>query len=197
MSKRLKSNTIRIIAGNWRGRRLHVLASEGLRPTTDRVRETLFNWLIGEVQAARCLDLFAGSGVLGLECLSRGAAFVQFVDVDQKVVARLRDNLHDLKVTPLEVELTRMDALDFVVRQATAKFDLVFLDPPFKADLLGDVAMRLEQNNWLAADALVYVEQAAKQDSARVPENWQKIKHGKAGQSAYCLYRRQAVFAVY
>ncbi len=187
MNKRAKSNTIRLISGQWRGRRLPVLAREGLRPSTDRVRETLFNWLMYDVAGARCLDLFAGTGALGLECLSRGADSALFVEVDQSVAAQLQQNLQTLNA--LETgEVLNQNALDFVGRAAPQPFDLVFLDPPFDSDLLVRVMTRLQDNGWLTEGALVYVEQASKQDPQQTP-GWTIFKEGKAGHSRYTLYQ--------
>lgn len=191
MSKRSTANTIRIIAGHWRGRRVPVIDREGLRPTTDRVRETLFNWLMHYVRGARCLDLFAGSGALGLECLSRGAEFVEFVEVDQKACAKLRDNLAQLKVSGGQATVTHSDARKYIAQPASERFDLVFLDPPFKSALLAEISNLLELNDWLADAALIYVEQAAQQQHAALPPNWQMIKQGKAGMCDYRLYSRR------
>lgn len=187
MNKRTKSNSIRIIAGQWRGRRLPVLEHEGLRPSTDRVRETLFNWLMHEVHGSRCLDLFAGSGALGLECLSRGAQSVLFVESDRHVSRQLQRNLETLN-TLQRGQVLQQNALDVINKQATEPFDLVFLDPPFDSDLLTQVMPLLSQNAWLAENALVYVEQPSKQDPQTTPVGWSVYKEGKAGYSRYTLY---------
>jgi len=190
MNKRAKSNSIRIIAGQWRGSRVPVLNHEGLRPTTDRVRETLFNWLMYDVNGANCLDLFAGSGALGLECLSRGALSVQFVENNAAVANSLSQNLHVLlnEQTNSKSRVTQTSALAFLAQKASVKYDVIFLDPPFKSDLLASVITLLIDNGWLNDGALVYLEQDAKQAAVVVPDDWEIYRQGKAGQSAYFLY---------
>jgi len=190
MNKRAKSNSIRIISGQWRGRRLPVLDHEGLRPTTDRVRETLFNWLMYDVSGANCLDLFAGSGALGVECLSRGAASVQFVESNSTVANSLAKNIEALSSgeSGLKANVARANALEFLTNTPLVKYDLVFLDPPFKSDLLPQVINLLLENGWLNQEALVYLEQDSKQGTLEIPADWQIYRQGKAGQSAYFLY---------
>lgn len=188
MNKRVKSNSIRIIAGTWRGRRLPVLDSLGLRPTTDRVRETLFNWLMHDVAGAHCLDVFAGSGALGIECLSRGAQFVQFIESQSAVAGHLQHHLDLLLHDKARASILRKSALEVLQHRSAKAFDLVFLDPPFESDLLAQVLPLLETNGWLSESALVYLEQDSNQPSAQVPVSWTLYREGKAGQSAYRLY---------
>lgn len=193
MNKRAKTNTIRIIAGRWRGRRLPVLDHDGLRPTTDRVRETLFNWLMHDIAGSRCLDLFAGTGVLGLECLSRAAKFVEFVDVERSVVEQLRNNIVQLDAVQ-STSVVQGNALDFLNcsgglnRSAIEPFDLVFLDPPFASSLLQPCIDLLDQRGWLKPGAMVYVEQDSKLDAVLIPSHWTLHRNGTAGQSQYHLY---------
>jgi len=187
MKQRAKTNSIRIIAGQWRGRRLPVLDSQGLRPTTDRVRETLFNWLMHDVSGARCLDLFAGSGALGLECLSRGATKTRFVESDKHVARQLQLNLKTLDVLDCS-EVFQQSAISFLQQSAVEQYDLVFLDPPFDSDLLAPAMSLLVDNQWLAESALIYVEQASKKDPEETPESWRSYKEGKAGYCRYSLY---------
>jgi 16S rRNA (guanine966-N2)-methyltransferase len=187
MNKRAKSNTIRIIAGTWRGRRLPVIDSDGLRPTTDRVRETLFNWLMGDIAGAKCLDLFAGTGALGLECLSRGAAFVQFVEFEAAAANVIRDNLRNLGVDNGTCSVANATA--FLQHQGDQQFDLVFLDPPFNSDFLSKVIPLLVNNSWLAKPALVYIERGEKSADLEIPHEWTLHREGRAGQSHYALYR--------
>jgi len=186
MNKRAKSNTIRIIAGRWRGRRLPVVDSEGLRPTTDRVRETLFNWLMHDLPGARCLDLFAGTGVLGLESLSRGASRVVFVEVDEQVATTLSKTLDVLG--PENSLVNVASASHFIDGPCEKGFDIVFLDPPFRSDLLPAVLKLLSENGWLAEQALVYVEQSVNDEPAPTPEGWKEHRSGQAGQSRFSLY---------
>ena len=188
MKQRTKTNSIRIIAGKWRGRRLPVIEAQGLRPSTDRVRETLFNWLMHDVADARCLDLFAGTGGLGLECLSRGARSAVFVESDRRAATQLEKNLGVLDAVN-SAEVLTQSAIDFLRRPSTNKFDVVFMDPPFDSNLLVQAMPLLVENSWLADDALVYIEQASKKDPELVPEGWRVYKEGKAGYCRYSLYQ--------
>jgi 16S rRNA (guanine966-N2)-methyltransferase len=188
MKPRTKTNSIRIISGQWRGRRLPVLDIEGLRPSTDRVRETLFNWLMHEIPGARCLDLFAGTGALGLESLSRGAENTLFVETDRRVAKQLEKNLQTLSSVNTG-EILAQNAINFLRQPAHRQFDIVFLDPPFDSILLSQAMPLLVKNGWLAQGALVYVEQASKKDPEVAPEAWVVRKDGKAGYCRYTLYQ--------
>ena len=192
MSKQVKSNSIRLIAGNWRGTRLPVLDHDGLRPTTNRVRETLFNWLMHDTHSATVLDLFAGTGALGMECLSRGASFVQFVENEPKVAAFLNKNLSRLSVDSDLTDVSISTANRYLAKQVERRFDLVFLDPPFQSELLQPAIEQLEAGNWLVEQAVIYIEYASGSEQPEIPSSWQLSKNGKAGQSAYALYRRSA-----
>ncbi len=189
-----RERELRIIAGHWRGRRwrfpdLGVDAGE-LRPTPDRVRETLFNWLQQHVVGARCLDLFAGSGALGLEAHSRGAASVMFVESDARTARALRELLSIWEATNAIVELrTAADYLAQHRNSAARQFDLVFLDPPFAAGLLESTTTALTRGGWLANGALVYVENARSAGEPTVPANWERLKASNAGAVGYHLYR--------
>ena len=177
---------IRIIGGSLRNSRLDVPDLPGLRPTAERVRETLFNWLAPVIDGARCLDLCAGTGALGIEALSRGAASVQFVERDARAAQALRDNLARLKATSGEV--TALDAAQFL-RGAPQAQDLVFLDPPFALELWSALAQQLEQGGWLAVQAWVYVE-SPRAVAPALPPNWQLHREGYAGEVRFALYRR-------
>ncbi|UPG93518.1 16S rRNA (guanine(966)-N(2))-methyltransferase RsmD [Luteibacter aegosomatissinici] len=176
---------IRIIGGSLRNSRLEVPDLPGLRPTTDRVRETLFNWLQPVIGGARCLDLFAGTGALGIEALSRGAAMVTFVERDARLAAALRANLARLKV---QAAVVGDDAVRWL-KAGGKPADVVFMDPPFAGDLWGDAADALESHGWLAPSAWIYVE-APRTASSAVPPTWQVHRQGVAGEVAYTLYRR-------
>ncbi|ART80573.1 16S rRNA (guanine(966)-N(2))-methyltransferase RsmD [Oceanisphaera avium] len=179
---------IRLIGGLWRGRKLPVLDSVGLRPTGDRIKETLFNWLMFDIRQAHCLDLFAGSGSLGFEALSRGAAQVVLVEKSPQVATQLRQNLASLPAAPATVH--QQDALQFL--QGIAQpFDVVFLDPPFHQQLLSDVCQLLEAGGWLAPNAKIYIER--EQLAPILPANWQLLKNKQAGQVSYQLYQREVV----
>lgn len=180
---------IRIIGGLWRGRKLPVPDSAGLRPTTDRVRETLFNWLAPEIQGARCLDCFAGSGALGLEALSRHAASVTLIELERPVAQQLEKNLATLGATAGRVINT--NTLQWLAQQGEPH-DLVFIDPPFRKGLLEQTLTLLENNGWLTDDALVYVESEVENGLPPVPVSWQLHREKVAGQVAYRLYIRSA-----
>jgi 16S rRNA (guanine966-N2)-methyltransferase len=180
--------TLRIIGGEWRGRRIRFPAEGGIRPTPDRVRETLFNWLMAKVAGSRCLDLFAGSGALGLEALSRGAAHATFVERDRGNVAGLRTITS--RLAPGRSRVIEADALAWLMGPAQP-FDIVFLDPPF-ADGLHEDAMRLlEARGWLAPDAFIYLEMPAKAGAPALPAGWTMHRTGRAGAVGYHLGRRQ------
>ena len=188
-----QARVLRIIGGAWRGRKLRFAASQGLRPTPDRVRETLFNWLGTRAQGARCLDLFAGSGALGLEALSRGAAHVTFVERELTAALDLRARLAEWGAPDARVEHT--DALAYLAGAASAAtaFDLVFLDPPFDSDLLPRAAALLERGGWLKAGGLIYVEYAARGAAPPLPPSWAPLKAKQAGEVGYHLYARAAL----
>jgi 16S rRNA (guanine966-N2)-methyltransferase len=177
---------LRIIGGTWRGRRLRFPPQDEIRPTPDRVRETLFNWLAQRVPGARCLDLFAGSGALGLEALSRGAAEVTFVERDIAAVRELRARLTEWGASGAQVE--HNDALRFLTGRPPVKaFDIVFLDPPFTSNLLADSARLLEEQHWLSANALIYVETDVSTGLPVLPQTWQVTKAKEAGAVGYHL----------
>lgn len=184
---RAGGGTLRIVAGSLRGSRLAVPERPGLRPTPDRVRETLFNWLAPVVAGARCLDLYAGTGALGLEALSRGAAGCVFVERDRGLGELLRGNLARLKVAGAEV--VDDDAFGFLARTPREPFDLVFLDPPFEAGLWAESARRLEHGGWLAESAWVHVEYPVGA-TFELPPQWRRHREGRAGAVGFALYRR-------
>jgi 16S rRNA (guanine966-N2)-methyltransferase len=181
------SRVLRIIGGTWRGRRLRFPPREEIRPTPDRVRETLFNWLAPRVAGARCLDLFAGSGALGLEALSRGAAQVTFVERDAVAVRELRARLTEWEAVGGQVE--QAEAMRFLGSTAQP-FDIVFLDPPFASGLLTPVARLLEDKHWLGANSLIYVETDAHSGLPPLPANWQITRTKGAGAVGYHLLTR-------
>ena len=179
-------NSVRIIGGRYRRRVLRFPDSEGLRPTPDRVRETLFNWLGQELDGWHCLDLFAGSGALGFEAASRGAARVVMLEQAPKVIAALRENAKMLQ-NPPEVEIMRGDALQYLASTKT-KFDLIFIDPPFRKGWIARLEPFLP--GILNDEAAVYVEAEQKIESLG---DWRTVRHGKAGEVHYQLMRREAV----
>jgi 16S rRNA (guanine966-N2)-methyltransferase len=173
---------LRIIGGRYRSRRLRVPARPGLRPTPDRVRETLFNWLGQALDGLACLDLYAGSGALGFEAASRGAECVVMVEKDRAALAELERNRAALGAT--QVEIVRGDAVAYLAREQR-RFDLVFLDPPFRQNALPAILEALPAR--LAARARVYVEAEAALDA--LPP-WRELKRGKAGQVTFQLLQR-------
>ena len=184
------SGKLRIIGGKWRSRLLPIIEQPGLRPTPDRVRETLFNWLQGIVPDAYCLDLFAGSGTLGFEAASRGARQVILVEQQNETCDILRKNIQILKAD--NIRLDQRDAIQWLQARGdhTLKFDLVFIDPPYSSDLLGECCGLLEDQQWLADEAYVYLELSSERQLDALPENWQVIRGKKAGQVSYHLVRR-------
>ena len=186
-----QQGSFRIIGGEHRSRRLCFPDVEGLRPTTDRVRETVFNWLQNVIAGARVLDLFSGSGSLGFEAASRGAGEVQFVELNPAAYKSLCQNKELLGVN---ANIANEDALGFLQKQTedSKGFDIVFLDPPFRLGLMADVLSLLDRSNVLAPDALVYMETEAELNSLVVPASWQELKAKKAGQVSYRLFQTSA-----
>ncbi len=178
---------IRIIGGQWRGRKLPVPDSPGLRPTTDRVRETLFNWLAPVLHDARCLDCFAGSGALGMEALSRYASHVTLLEADRQVCNQLKQNAALLKAE--QAEIVNTNSLNWLAQPGNA-YDVVFIDPPFRRDLLNQTLALLEEYGWLADEAWIYVEAESENGAVQDPANWRLHREKVAGQVAYRLYTR-------
>lgn len=178
---------LRIIGGQWRSRQFDFPMAHGLRPTPNRVRETLFNWLAPHIEGARVLDLFAGSGALFLEALSRGAGSALALDLNPAAVTCLRGHLSTLACE--NGQLLQGDALAFLQNQPATPYDVVFLDPPFSQNLLLPACQLLE-NGWLADDAWVYTESENPPSSLGVPGNWRLHREQKAGQVYYALWQR-------
>ena len=180
---------LRVIGGRWRGRKLPVADLPGLRPTGNRIRETLFNWLAPDIAGARCLDLFAGTGALGIEALSRGALRCDFVEAGSEAAGMLKRNLEALDATDV-AEVHHGDALDFP--SASGAFDIVFLDPPFDADLWDSALAQLLRKRALAPDALLYIERPAERDAIPLPGtagHFEAHREGRAGAVAFGLWR--------
>lgn len=189
-TKTKRPNQLRIIGGRWRSRRLSFPDVEGLRPTPDRVRETLFNWLAPVIEGARCLDLFAGSGALGLEALSRGAVEVVMLDRDPQVIARLKENVATLSAPGATI--VAADALPWLQSpHQKSTFDIVFLDPPFGQDLLEPCCKLLEERGWLTPSAYIYLESESVLGLPSLPDHWRLKRSQKAGQVGYHLATRE------
>jgi len=176
---------LRIVGGAYRGRRLKIPVLAGLRPTPDRVRETLFNWLAPVIAGARCLDLFAGSGALGFEAASRGAARVVMIERAPQAAHILRDGASSLGCR--QVEIIQAEALAWLAAAAEETFDLVFLDPPFATDLLGKTCLALARGQWLAPTARIYLESGAGAGLPTLPEDWRWVRTKQAGRVRYGL----------
>lgn len=188
MSKRKRSGTIRIVGGRWRGRQVRVLNRPGLRPSTDRARETLFNWLGPWLDGARCLDLFAGSGVLGLEALSRGGACATLVEEDRAAAALIGEQIGNLDTNKAFIE--QADALVFLRRKIASRYDVVFLDPPYASGLVEECLGLLEQYDWVAPNAYLYLERGADERPFELPKGWSVERQGRCGHCAMYLLRR-------
>jgi 16S rRNA (guanine966-N2)-methyltransferase len=176
---------LRIVAGNWRGRRLPVIDAEGLRPTSERVRETLFNWLMHWLPGKRCADLFAGTGALGLEALSREAKSCVFVESNRRVADALQENIATLSATGASVRCG--DAERILADLPAGSIDLVFLDPPFASADMSDLCHRLNESGILAPGARVYIEQDKSAPEVSLPDDWRIDKQSKAGNVRYAL----------
>ena len=181
-----KSNgQIRIIAGKWRNRRLPVHNAEGLRPTTDRQKETLFNWLQGVTDEAKVLDLYAGAGGLGFEAMSRYAQFLLAIEKDKKIAALLKKNA---EVLSANAKIQTANVLEFLKQKPTGQFDLVFIDPPFRQNLLQPTLDLLAP--WLAEKAWIYLEAEAELSAPQTPEDWLLYREKVIGQSHAYLFKK-------
>jgi len=184
------ANEVRIIGGKWRSRRIKFSGNPHLRPTPNRVRETVFNWLTPTVIDAVCLDMFAGSGALSFEALSRGAKSVVMLDKSKQVISHLKKN----------ADILHADNMVFICKEFTPKlhnlfhqqFDIVFLDPPFRQNLVTICSQWLEENACLTEDAIIYTETESSLKNIGVPTNWELRRQKTAGQVCYSLWRRVA-----
>lgn len=170
---------MRIIAGQWRSRRLPIQDLEGLRPTTDRVRETLFNWLANDLVNARVLDCFGGSGALALEALSRYASFAKIIELQRGAAMQLKENLQTLKCDKAEV--LNADTLVVLQRGCEQGFDVVFIDPPFRKGLAEKTIQLLDTQAWLNDGALIYVEIESELTQLAIPPCWHALKERMRG----------------
>ncbi len=178
-----RNNQLRIIGGKWRGRKLQFPTIEGLRPTGDRIRETLFNWLAPHIHGARCLDLFAGSGALGLEALSRGAASVTFVDQSREACDNLKQHLTLLQADQgrvIQSDAQRWNSKD-------ESYDIIFLDPPFDLGMLDSMKSIIGNSIKVCEHSLIYIEQSL--DEANIDTDWQLLKSKSTGAVQYNLYQ--------
>ena len=177
---------LRIIGGKWRGRKFSFPAIPGLRPTPDRVRETVFNWLAPVIGGARCLDIFAGSGALGLEALSRGASEVVFIDQSAVVIQHLKQQIQTLNITNAIVQ---KGTAPLCLSPCPTPFDIIFLDPPFHQNLIETVCRQLEDHHYLADGAYVYIEAESTLEPLPIPSRWEILRSKVAGQVGYHLIK--------
>ena len=185
-----RQNTLRIIGGAHRGRRLAFPPDPALRPSPDRVRETLFNWLQSHIPGEDCLDLFAGSGACGIEALSRDACHVTFIDSSAPALAAIRSNLTMLGAQ--NFSLHQQDALRWLQAPGAGQYGVVFVDPPFAAGVLEAACQSLEDSGVLKQAALIYLETGAGGGQPRVPANWVVLKSRQAGAVHFFLCQREA-----
>ncbi|NIP18933.1 MAG: 16S rRNA (guanine(966)-N(2))-methyltransferase RsmD [Xanthomonadales bacterium] len=188
MAGKSKKHSIRIIAGEWRGRRLPVLNVPGLRPSGDRCRETLFNWLQPYVEGAECADLFAGTGALGLEAASRGARSVVLVEKNSAVVGALDRSINMLRA--LQVRVHRGDALEWLRRTEPDSLDIVFVDPPFDEGLILKSALLVDRLHSVREGGFVYIEEPATRKAIIPGPGWELWKEKKIGEVRMQLFRR-------
>lgn len=181
------TGSIRVISGQYKGRKLPVMDAQGLRPTTDRTKETLFNWLMADIRQSRCLDLFAGSGSLGIESLSRNANHVTFVELNKQAAAQISQNLATLKVDISQFDVLQQDALT-ALQRIEGPFDIVFLDPPFNKNMLPQVIETLDKQALLKSGTLVYIECERENAGFQLPQNWQSVKESQTKQLVYRLF---------
>ena len=195
MSKSFATSTVRIIGGNWRGRKVSFTPEKDLRPTPDRVRETLFNWLQGRIAGKRVLELFAGSGILSFEALSRGARHVTLMDQSHRVIKMLERNRDELGQSSNHCVIVQQDAFAQLQIPAKEPFDIVFIDPPFQSNGHLEIIPRLLRQHYLSRDALIYIEcPSASLLEAMGQQQLSIIKQKRAGQVHFALLSNQDAF---
>ena len=179
---------IRLISGQWRGKKLPVKNKQGLRPTTDRTKETLFNWLMHDIRDANCLDCFSGSGSLGFEALSRYCQSCLFLELDRQVAQQLQNNINSLEIKNASVCQT--DTIQFLSKAPKQAFNIIFIDPPFNCGLAQPCIDNLASQGYLAENCLIYIEVESTLTALNIPDNWRLLKEKVAGQVCYQLFKR-------
>ena len=179
--------SIRIIGGKWKGRKINFPEQLDVRPTGNKTRETLFNWLHGELFDAKCLDLFSGSGALGLEALSRGAKYVRFIEKNNKTARYIKKSLSEFEKEVTGEEVICADAIEWIQKNNEV-FDIVFIDPPFNGDQIYEICQKVEETG--VAKRLIYLEWHSEIDSSLLPEQWNLIKRKKSGSVFFALCLR-------
>ena len=186
--KPMTDGFIRLISGKWKGKKLPVKDKKGLRPTTDRTKETLFNWLMHDIRDANCLDCFSGSGSLGFEALSRYAKYCTFLELDKQVAAQLQTNINTLKIE--NAQIIQADSLQYLIQPATIQYDVVFIDPPFNQELAQPCINQLASQDHLADQCLIYVEVENTLNTIEFPDDWSLLKEKTSGQVRYQLFSK-------
>jgi 16S rRNA (guanine966-N2)-methyltransferase len=183
----MQQNKVRIVGGKYRGRKISFHPDVNLRPTTDRVKETLFNWLMPNIIGAKCLDLFAGSGALAIEAISRGAGFALAVENNQRAIEKLQENKQLLNIDNLQI--LHRDGVDYVGYKSKIIFDIIFLDPPYKNQLLPITLQKIIENNFLSTDGLIYFESDNRDIEQHIPVGLCLVKQKKAGHVNFYLVK--------
>ena len=184
--KKSQPGRLRIVAGIWRSRLLEIATAPGLRPTPERIRETLFNWLAPTIQGARCLDLFAGSGVLGFEALSRGAASALLVEHHAQILSCLREQVTELGLEQ-RCQVREADVLQWLRGKPEQAYDIIFLDPPYRQGLLAECCDLLVAGGWVHQGSHIYLEAERELGEPPSPPGWSLLRSGQAGQTGYFL----------
>lgn len=186
-----ESSQVRIIGGKWRSRKITFLTETGVRPTSDRIRETLFNWLAPIIRGTRCLDLFAGTGALGFEALSRGAESVVMLDQSLLVVKSLRENVENLQAE--NCRIIHASVPNSVPILTPPLFDIIFLDPPFNQNLIAAASSWIEENKILMPEGFIYIEAEKTLSPLPIPDHWEVYRSKQAGNVGYHLLKRKAI----
>lgn len=182
------TNQLRIIGGQWRGRKIQFEDLPTLRPTSDRVRETLFNWLAYFIPGSQCLDAFAGSGALGFEALSRGAKKITMLDQNPKIIHRINESIEKLNCKQW-VDLIQTDSIKWLKQQSEVSYDIIFLDPPYQSRLLLPSCNLIKKNQMIKPNGYIYIETDKNFELSQLPKEWKLIKHKKASQVVYNLFK--------
>ncbi len=182
--------TIRIIGGRWRSRKVAFTNDGAIRPTPDRVRETLFNWLQPHIHGARCLELYAGSGILSIEALSRGAEHVIIVDQSSSTTHAIRNSLQSLDASTTRYQCIQADAGVWIEQQSQVAWDIIFLDPPFAGDELAAVLPLISNRQLLKTGGLIYIESPGELSRSDLPTEWEILRNKQASNVHYCLCRQ-------
>ena len=187
MSRRVSG--VRIVGGKFKGLKVPYKASQHIRPTSNKNRETLFNWLMHDIDGAVCLDMFAGTGALGLEAISRGAKFVYFTEKNKKICSKLKQTIVKLKVVD-QTEIVNTDSLAFSFqRRIKHSVDIIFIDPPFRKGLIKKVLKKIKEQKIISNSSIIYVEMEREKEIEEIILDWNLIKSKSSGQTRYCLFK--------